>query len=189
MCEILQLRSSPSDQESRGCANAWWAKKGWPSGWTEGWVERSWVKQDSRMWAVGPGSPFLCSGRPFVDFSDLAWSNQDSWLMMTLLSFQNSVGTTRDGARKGAPAFCQANLCVPLSPGLSTRHHCHGPAPPHCGGPSRAARCPDHRHRVRTEEAEEKEDLLHLPTEDQYVWANQSCVLWQSMSSTPQVGG
>ena len=31
---------------------------------------------------------------------------------MTILSFQNSIGVTGDGARKGVCAFCQANLCV-----------------------------------------------------------------------------
>lgn len=66
-------------------------------------------------------------------------------------------------------------------PGPSRSFSDHGPDPPHRDRPSRATSCPDHRHRVRTKEAEEKENLLYLPTEDQYVWANKPRVLWQSM--------
>ena len=73
MCELLQLKSSPSDQGSRGCANAWWAKKGWPSGWTEGWVERIRVRKGRRVWGGGPRCHFLYSGWQFVDFLDSAW--------------------------------------------------------------------------------------------------------------------
>ena len=124
MCEILQLRSSPSDQESRGCANAWWAKKGWPSGWTEGWVERSWVKQDSRMWPVGIGSPFLCSGQPFVDFSDLAWrilsptKTAGSWWLF----WASRTPLVRQEMEPGRVPMLSARLtCVSLPPQASPR--------------------------------------------------------------------
>ncbi|XP_049480180.1 probable cation-transporting ATPase 13A5, partial [Panthera uncia] len=61
--------------------------------------------------------------------------------------------------------------------GFSKRHGNHGPASPHCDCPSCATSCPDHRNRVCTKEAEEKENLLYFPTENQYVWTNKPRVL------------
>lgn len=121
MCELLQLKSSPSDQESRGCANAWWAKKGWPSGWTEGWAERSWVRKDSRVWSGGPGCHFLCRGWQFVDFSDSAWrilsptKTAGSW---RLFWASRTPLVRQEMERKGA--LLSARLtCVPLPPQAS----------------------------------------------------------------------
>lgn len=83
-------------------------------------------------------------------------------------------------------AFSARLTCTSLpSPGLSKRYCNHGPAPPHCDGPPGAASCPDNRHRVCTKEADEKENLLYLPTENQYVWADKPRVLWQSMIYFP----
>ena len=65
--------------------------------------------------------------------------------------------------------------CMPFpSPGVSKRSCSHGPAPPPRDVPPvLPAALPDHRDHVCTKEAEEKENLLYLPTENQYVQANQ----------------
>lgn len=94
-----------------------------------------------------------------------------------MLSFQSVSGTAQEGAKK-VPAGPARLTCMSLpSPGLFQRYCDHGPAPPHRDCASRAASCPDHRHRVCTEEAEEEEHLLYLPPENQYVRADQPRVL------------
>lgn len=75
-----------------------------------------------------------------------------------------------------------------LSPGSSERNCNHGSDPPHCHGPSCAPSRPDHRQCVCPEEAEEEEDFLHLPTENQHVRPDQPRVLRQSGFQTYQVG-
>lgn len=79
----------------------------------------------------------------------------------------------------GRVPACFAGLtCMSLpSTGFSKRYRNHGAAPPYRDGPSHTASRPDHRHRARTEEADEKKNLLYLPTENQHVRANKPHVL------------
>lgn len=90
----------------------------------------------------------------------------------------------QEAAGRKAP-FCPAWLtCVhPFPcPGSPERNSNHGSDPPHRHCASRAPSRPDYRQCVRPEKAEEEEDFLHLPTENQHVWPAKPRVLRQSAS-------
>lgn len=138
--------------------------------------------QERAGWTWSRDQSLLCSQWettcPFLRYTqENCQLHQENWLTLNSLSFWNSCGVTEDGARKGASLLYWANLYDPPSPGFSKRYYNHGPAHPHHNCPSCAASCPDHRHRVCTKEAEEKENLLYLPAENQYVRANKPRVL------------
>lgn len=133
----------------------------------------------------GPESPVFCSGRQFIHSLStakrtLSPTERASSVGIFWVVSAPVLGETVPGR---VPACLAGLTCVSLpSPGLTKTYRSHGPAPLHRNCPSSAASCPDHRHHVCTKEAEEKENLLYLPTENQYERTNKPRVLWQSMN-------
>lgn len=177
---MLQLKTNLS---ALGVQRRGGQRRGGHSAWKGCWVKGN--SQEGTWWARSRNqSPLFCSGRHFVHslgtaegiLSPIKRANS-LWVF-----WASGAPVVSQELVPGRVPACSAGLtCMSLSsPGFSKRHCNHGPAPLQCDCPSCAASCLDHRHRVCTKEADEKENLLYFPTENQYVRTNKPRVLWQS---------
>lgn len=102
-------------------------------------AERSWVRKDSRVWSgaqgvisSAEGDNLLISQTQPGEYSvqPKTAGSLDDYSELPELHWCDRRWSGRE------PCFLPELACVSLLPGLSTRHHGHGPAPPHRGGPS-----------------------------------------------------
>lgn len=170
--------------ETRGCMDGLrWARH---SEWKECYVERNRGRKGHGECGVRTRVSCVLQWEAIYSFVEHSQENpQPRWERASSVGIfwvirAPVLGETVPGR---VPACLAGLTCVSLpSPGLSKTYRSHGPAPLHRNCPSSAASCLDHRHHVCTKEAEEKENLLYLPTENQYVRTNKPRVLWQSMN-------